>query len=118
MKRIIFCMLKSLLFAYLLSGVCLVVLSFLFYKTGMSEGKLPIIIGVIYFLATFFGGLLMGKSMHQRKFFWGLAVGGVYVLLLLGMSLGIYQEFSGSGGQVFRTLCLCLAGGMLGGMVA
>lgn len=118
MKQICFRMLKSLLLAYLLSGVCLVVLSFLFYKTGMSGGKLPVIIGVIYFLATFFGGVLMGKSMNQRKFLWGLALGCCYVFLLLGMSLGIYREFTGSSGQVFRTICLCLAGGMLGGMVA
>lgn len=118
MKKRSFSMLKSLLLAYMISGVCLVTLSFLFYKTGMSGEKLPVIIGVIYFLSTFCGGMVIGKSMNQRKFFWGLALGICYVLLLFGMSLGIYREFTGSSGQVLRTLCLCLAGGMIGGMVA
>ena len=69
-------LLKSLLASYILTMFFLFVLAFLVYKAGLSENIVSIIIIAIYVLATFFAGILAGKKMKNRRFFWGLLMGG------------------------------------------
>ena len=110
--------LKILLAMYLVTGGLLLLLSALLYKMQLSESVVSVGIVLIYVISGFLGGLLMGKVMKTRRFFWGRVIGGAYFLILvLGSILfekGINMELS----RLFTTLVLCTASGMIGGMAS
>ena len=60
---------------FIVSGLLLLLLALLLYKMEPGESVIKIGIVVIYVIAGFLGGLLMGKIMRERKFLWGLAAG-------------------------------------------
>lgn len=114
----IFFFIKTLLFQYILTGVLLLVLAFMLYKLELGERIVSFVIIAIYVVATFFGGVLAGKRMENRKFLWGLLVGGAYFLLLTVASAVLGEEGIRLGNSFWTTLVLCVGGGMLGGMVS
>lgn len=111
-------MLKSLLCAYVITGILLLILGLLLYKLNLEEGKVSAGIVLIYVISTFAGGFVIGKLAGVRKFIWGLACGILYFALLLLVSLGIYRSLQGNGANVLTTFILCAGGGMLGGMMS
>lgn len=111
-------LIKSLLAAYIVTGLLLLLLALLLYKLQLSESIVNIGIIAIYVAACFLGGFLEGKMMKTRKFLWGGAFGLLYFAVLAIISLAVGQGFSGSSSHFVTTLILCMAGGTLGGMVS
>ena len=111
-------LIKSLLAAYIVIGLLLLLLALLLYKLQLSESVVNIGIIAIYVAACFLGGFLEGKMMKTRKFLWGGAFGLLYFAVLAIISLAVGQGFSGSSSHFVTTLILCMAGGTLGGMVS
>ncbi len=111
-------LIKSLLAAYIVTGLLLLLLALLLYKLQLSESVVNIGIIAIYVAACFLGGFLEGKMMKTRKFLWGGAFGLLYFAVLAVISLAVGQGFSGSSSHFVTTLILCMAGGTLGGMVS
>lgn len=111
-------LIKSLLAAYIVTGLLLLLLALLLYKLQLSESVVNIGIIAIYVAACFLGGFLEGKMMRTRKFLWGGAFGLLYFAVLAIISLAVGQGFSGSSSHFVTTLILCMAGGTLGGMVS
>lgn len=110
--------LKSLLASYIVTGILLLVLTFLVYKLELSEQTVVGAIVAIYVISTFMGGFIIGKLTEVRKFLWGMAIGAIYVLLLFLISYGVYREFNTNGLNVITTIALCVGGGTLGGMLS
>ena len=120
-------MLKSLLSAYIITGILLLFLALLLYKFQLSEPKVNIGIIIVYVISSFLGGFLEGKMMKARKFLWGAAAGLLYFAIgtlyvpfaiLALISLAVNQSFGGGSSHFVTTLILCTAGGTLGGMVS
>ena len=111
-------LIKSLLAAYIVTGLLLLLLALLLYKLQLSESVVNIGIIAIYVAACFLGGFLEGRMMKTRKFLWGGAFGLLYFAVLAIISLAVGQGFSGSSSHFVTTLILCMAGGTLGGMVS
>lgn len=112
-----FFLLKCLLFSYILTAIMLLLLAFLLYKLGLSEGIVSIAISSIYVLASFAAGFVAGKKLQVRKFLWGMLLGTVYFVVLAVISLLVDQSVGELGNSFFTTLTLCAAGGTLGGMM-
>lgn len=110
--------LKSLLASYIVTGILLLILTFLVYKFELNEQIVVGAIVAIYVISTFLGGFIIGKLTEVKKFIWGMAVGAIYVLLLFLISYGVYREFNTNGLNVVTTIVLCVGGGTLGGMLA
>ena len=111
--------LKSLLAAYLVTGILLVLLlTFLLYQFELDEQKVTAGIVVIYVVSTFVGGLILGKLTKVKRFAWGLTLGVVYFVLLLLISLGIYRGIDGNWSNILTTFLMCAGGGMFGGMIS
>lgn len=110
--------LKSLLASYIVTGILLLVLTFLVYKLELNEQTVVGAIVAIYVISTFMGGFIIGKLTEVRKFLWGMAIGAIYVLLLFLISYGVYREFNTNGLNVITTIALCVGGGTLGGMLS
>lgn len=114
----LFSMLKILLLTYVFTGLLLLLLSLGLYKLGLSQGQVRIGILAIYVLSGFFGGFFMGKAGKNRRFLWGVAMGAVYFLVLTLISLAANRGLSAGALQLLGELGLCMAGGMLGGMLS
>ena len=110
--------LKSLLASYIVTGILLLILTFLVYQFKLDE---QIVVGgivAIYVVSTFIGGMIIGKLTQIKRYLWGLLIGTLYFLLLFLISYGVYREFQTNGISMVTTVLLCVGGGMLGGMAS
>ena len=117
-KGSIFFLLKTLVLSYVATAGILFLLAFLLYKLRLSARVVSIAIILSYVLVTAFAGFLTGKHMKNRKFLWGLLVGGLYFAVLAAASVLLGHGAESIGTSFVTTMVLCAAGGMLGGMLA
>lgn len=117
-NTILLSILKILLLMYIITGILLLILTAMLSKLQLSEGIVSIGIVVIYVLSGFLGGLLAGKRMKSRKFLWGMVMGACYFLVLVIGSVVLHRGFDMDMTRFATTLILCIASGMVGGMVS
>lgn len=110
--------LKNLLLSYIVTGLMMLLLSFLMLKLDVSNKVLSGGIIATYVLSTFLGGFLFGKSASQKRFLWGLLIGALYFAILLLISILAGSIMGMDAARVMTVMILCLFGGMLGGMVS
>lgn len=113
----LFSVLKVILAEFVCSVLLLMVVAFIMYSMGMRDNLAKILVYVVYFVATFVGGFLIGKIMRSKRIVWGIAMGILYFSILIGTSLlmhsGIKQEMN----MIWGMLC-CILGGSLGGFLS
>ena len=109
--------LKALLASYIVTALLLLLLTFLLYKFGLDEKKVEIGILIVYLVSAFIGGMIAGTLAGTRRFLWGTLIGILYFALLLMISIGVYRTIQG-GSSMLVSFALCVAGGMLGGMLS
>lgn len=110
--------LKSLLFAYALTGVFLLLLAFFLFQFDLGEGPVTVGIIVVYVLSCLMGGFMAGKLVRKDKYFWGVVVGLSYFLLLLAVSFAAQGKWDMSLQHALTTFFMCVGGGALGGMLS
>ena len=110
-------LLRSLIFSYVLSGILLLALSFALYKLKIKEAHINTAVYIVYILACMAGGLLAGKTMRQKRFFWGLLSGLLYFVVLLAVSWFFKQEPLDTS-RMLTVMACCAAGGTIGGMMS
>ena len=110
--------LRSLLFSYIATGILLLALSFLLYKLHLRSSQVSASVHIIYAVTCFLGGYAAGKSMNQRRFFWGLVTGLCYFIILFAMSSLMNRGAAPETSQVLLTLAICAGGGTIGGMAS
>lgn len=108
---------RSLIFAYILTGILLLGVALLIFKAGITESVAAICMVIVYVVATLFAGFSLAKKIEKQQFLWGLLVGFLYFVVLLIISLAFNRELDGINSNFITTLALCTAGGMLGGML-
>lgn len=111
-------MLRSLLAAYVLSGLLLAALAFGLWRLRLPEIQVNVLIFVIYFITCLTGGFLAGKRLKQRRFFWGLLFGLFYFLVLFGASCLLTPGAALNMERSVWVLGVCALGGMVGGMLS
>ena len=109
---------STLLIMYVITGLALLALALLLFKMQLSENVVTIGIMVIYIVSCLIGGLIAGKRIQVRKFLWGVVVGAVYFVILLIGSLLMNRGLSSDTVHVATTLVMCMAAGMIGGMIS
>lgn len=109
---------KCLVFAYIMTGILLMLLAFLLYRLQLKEGIVSIGIILIYIAASFFSGFVTGKKMGSRKFLWGLLMGVLYFTVLSVVSLAVSRQVDDIAGSFVTALGICAGSGMLGGMLS
>lgn len=109
---------RALLFAYIVSGLLLLLLAFLMLKADLSNTIVSGGIIAVYILSCFVGGFLMGKSGEQKRFVWGLITGILYFVILIIISI-IMNTFTGMNmGRMIQAFFICSISGMIGGMLS
>lgn len=109
---------KVLLAQYVVTGLVIVILSFVLLKWQASKNALQLAIIAIYVLANFAGGFIIGKTLQKQKFLWGLIVGMSYFVLLSLISFVINKSFYQDIPYAMTVLGICAGSGMLGGMLS
>ena len=107
-------LLISLVASYLLSAVLLFVL----YRLKLKESQITPAVYLLYGISCFAGGLLCGKALRTRRFFWGLLTGLLYFLALFAASVLLRQGRVPDFSHVLPVLACCAAGGMAGGILS
>lgn len=110
--------LRSLLFAYAVTGVLLLFLAFLLFQFDLGEKALAAGVVSIYVAACLLGGFMAGKIMRKDKYLWGVLVGVAYYFLLLSVSFAVQGKWDMSLQHALTTFFMCLGGGALGGMLS
>jgi len=110
--------LKKLLFAYIITAVLLMILSFALYKMQLQEGTVQIGIVVIYAVSCFAAGFITGKTEVKKQFLWGLLVGVLYFAVLLAITVLVKHSVEDIMGKGLTTFFICAGSGMLGGMLS
>lgn len=109
---------KSLLASYIVTGILLLVLTFFMYKFELNEKIVSAAIVGIYVVSTLIGGMIIGKLTKSKRYLWGMALGILYFVLLLLITLGVYRTLNGDSVSIVTSLILCAGGGMTGGMIS
>ncbi len=110
--------LRDLLVSYIITGLLLMLLAFLMLKADVSGMILNGGILLTYILSSFTGGFLLGKSAEQKRFLWGLAMGALYFVILVLISILTNSVMGMEAGRVVTVMAVCLFSGMLGGMIS
>lgn len=112
----------TLIIMYMISGVMLLLLAVLLYYFELSEESVRIGVIVVYVVSGVAGGFLTGKQMQDKKYLWGLVVGGSYFALLFVLSLlvkaGMGETLAFDAVRILTTFVLCGVSGMAGGMIS
>lgn len=110
--------LRSLLFSYILSGILLIVISFALYKLRWKEGQVQMAVNAVYIISCLAGGFLMGKGFRQKRFFCGFLSGVLYFAVLFLVSFLLKRGISASPTQLFTVMGMCVASGIIGGVLS
>ena len=109
-------MVRALIATYILSGILLAILSFALFKFRLPENQVNLAVCAV--LSCFFGGIIAGKTMRTRRFFWCLVLGTLYFLFLYLMSLAQKDGVTEDTKRLLSVLAMCTLSGMAGGMVS
>ncbi len=108
--------LKSLLLAYTITLVLILIFSLLLTFTSLSESKIPLLNTVVMILSIASGSIYGAKNIKEKGFIVGGVIGIVYYLILLLVNLLFSNSLSF---DVFSITRLLLASviGVIGGMI-
>lgn len=115
--RVIY-ILEGLVFSYIITGLILLLISFLMLKLELSSVVFSGAINLAYITSTFIGGFFIGKRTEQKKFIWGLVVGVFYFVILMLVSLMMNRAGVLPLGSLFTVFIITSLSGMLGGMIS
>ncbi len=109
---------KSLMAAYVLTGILLLLVALMVFKMNMKQQSVEIAILAVYIVASFAGGFLAGRLGKNKKFLWGMGIGAAYMIILLLVSLCMNGKIEKDMVQCLIRFVLCTGAGMLGGMIS
>ena len=115
-QKIIVNMLKAILIGYILTILCVLLLSFIVYKFDLSNSQINIARIIIIILSTIVMGLLVGKSIRKTKWMYGAVAGVIYFIIFVVASV-IINKNSGISSDIVSLFFMCVGGSTLGGML-
>ena len=110
--------LRSLLLAYGLTGLLLLILAFVLFRLEPGEEATAVGIIFVYVVSCLAGGFMAGKSMRKDRYLWGIVTGLSYYVLLLLVSFLAQGKWDMTFSHAVTTFLMCMGGGALGGMLS
>lgn len=110
--------LKVLALAYVLTGLLMLLSTFIMYKLKLSGEQTRLFAMVIYGVTTIVAGLIYGKIKGNKRLLNGAFMGLIYFAVLLVVSFIINRGFSDGLQENIISLIICVAGGSIGGIIS
>lgn len=105
--------LKTLVIAYVITGILLLLIAFGLFRFHLSDWQTTAAIVVTYALASFTGGYLLARAQKSRRLLWGIGFGVLYFTVLAAVSLVLGKGTGTDMTALIRALIICaLAGGI------
>lgn len=111
-KRII----RSVTIAYVISLVFLVILSLVYAYTGVSEGVVFAMTGVLRIVAVIISAILTAKGVNSRGWIWGIASGVCYIGIMHLLGFMIWDDYL-INTHISSSIITAIIGGSLGGII-
>jgi putative membrane protein (TIGR04086 family) len=115
-QKIVINILKSILIGYIITILCVLILSFIVYKYDLADTQINIGRIVIIILSTIIIGYLVGKSIGNNKWMFGAISGVIYFVIFVVASI-IINKNNVISGDAISLFFMCLGGSTLGGML-
>ena len=105
--------LKTLIIAYVITGILLLLIAFGMFKFQMTYGQTTAAIIVTYALSCFAGGYILARVEKSKRLLWGIGFGILYVAILSMISLIIGKGTGTDITALVRAFIICgIAGGV------
>lgn len=108
---------KVLILAYVITALLLLLSAFMMYKIGIGDSTMRAFVMAIYGIATFVAGLCYVKIRKNRRIVNGALMGAVYFAILMMVSFIVNHELFQDGRKAAISCTVCIACGIMGGMV-
>jgi putative membrane protein (TIGR04086 family) len=109
---------QGLMLSYMLTGIFLLIFSFLLYKMSWGEKAAQIGIVITYIVSTVAGGYYVGKKVETKRLLFGLIFGFLYFGIIAAVSIFLYPKQAIFSGNFMTILGMCIGGGMLGSILS
>ena len=117
MKKIIKTIFKELLAQIVISITLIAIIAFAVWKIQPSESTIKVLVLAIYAIASFVGGMILGKVMEHREILWGTLAGMVYFGVILLIAFVVKGDVSSSTVGVTWGFVTSAIAGAIGGML-
>lgn len=105
--------LKTLVIAYVITGLLLLAIAFGLFRFHLSDWQTTAAIVVTYALSAFAGGYILARIEKNRRLLWGIGFGVLYFAVLAVASLIIGKGTGTDMTALIRALIICgIAGGI------
>ncbi|WP_443854128.1 TIGR04086 family membrane protein [Eshraghiella crossota] len=118
MKKAVFSIFKSLIIAYIVTGILLLLAALLMQKIGLKDNQVRLFVILIYGVSNIVSGFIFGKMRKNRRLLNGIIIGAVYFALLVLISAIINKGFGNELGKNIISLVICILGGAIGGIMS
>ncbi len=111
-------LLKTIVLTSVLTIFLLFFIAYIVYRFDISDKYMEWLVVLIYIIANFAGGFMIGKITEYRKYLWGALVGITYIVVLLVISFFANKGMSISGAEFVITAISCILPATIGGMLS
>lgn len=118
MKKAVFSIFKSLIIAYIVTGVLLLLAALLMQKIGLKDNQVRLFVILIYGISNIVSGFIFGKMRKNRRLLNGIIIGVAYFAMLVLISAIINKGFENELGKSIISLVICILGGAIGGIMS
>ena len=118
MKKAVFSIFKSLIIAYIVTGVLLLLAALLMQKIGLKDNQVRLFVILIYGVSNIVSGFIFGKMRKNRRLLNGIIIGVAYFAMLVLISAIINKGFENELGKNIISLVICILGGAIGGIMS
>ncbi len=110
-------MIKSVVIAYVLTAIVLLVFSFIMYKMKISIAAAGGGILFTYVISCLVGGFVFSGALAEKKYLGGGLFGVVYFVIVYCVSALWNQSLAVAMPGMLTAFLICVFSGMLGGML-
>ena len=104
-----FQLVKTLIIAYVITAVLLLLTAFGLYRLHLSDWQVMAAVVIIYALSCFAGGYILAKAQKSRRMLWGMGFGILYFTAFI-LTKGADMDMT----ELVKALIVCLLAGGAG----
>ncbi|MDO4169845.1 MAG: TIGR04086 family membrane protein [Lachnospiraceae bacterium] len=111
-------LLQGLFLSYIITGIILVIFAFLLYKMEWGEKSLHMGIIATYIISTVIGGFYVGRKVKTQRLIFGFLFGALYIGVIILVASLLYPNHVLFSKNFLSVVCMCMSGGILGGILS
>lgn len=112
-----FCILKTLIVAYVITAGLLLITAFGLFRFNLPDWQITAAIVITYALSCFFGGYMLANAQKSKRMLWGMGFGILYFAVLAAVSFVLGNGTQTDFMAMIKSIVICLLAGGAGAFV-